>query len=239
MTRMPEAGTSIELRDQHGSAHRSEVLQCHREHPGTLVLSPPPDRPAERPFDPGTRLLVSWPEANSYWVLPVLLVELRAAEGSTLLVAEVDDDAWREERREFVRSSLDASVLLDFEVCDSEGEPGPVGVTAELIDLSEVALRCIVSQQHRDWFQPHVPVAVRIELAGDLFRISSSVLLAKPAARLDLGLEVVVLFDRPVERVEDLRAHLVARAEAQSQAAGLAPATEPAAPSAAIEPAAS
>jgi hypothetical protein len=211
MTRMPEHGTSIELRDQHGSAHRSEVLHCHRERPGTLVLSPPSDRPANRPFDPGTRLLVSWPEAGSYWVLPVLLVELREAEDRKLLVTEVDDDAWREERREFVRSSLDATVLLDFEVSDSEGEAGPLGVAAELIDLSEVALRGIVSQQHRDWFQPHVPVTVRIELAGDLFEISSTVLLAKPAARIDLGLEVVILFDRPVNRVEDLRAHLLAQ----------------------------
>jgi hypothetical protein len=224
MTRMPESGATVELRDQHGSAHRSQVLECRRERPGTLVLTPPPDRPADRPFNPGTRLLVSWPEDGTYWVLPVLLVELRDADEQVLLVAEVDDDAWREERREFVRSSLDARVLLDFELCDSEGEPGPLGVAAELIDLSEVALRGIVSQEHRDWFQPHVPVTVRIDLAGDEFTLSSSVLLAKATARLDLGLEVVVLFDRPVERVDELRAHLAARAAASQTLATDAPA---------------
>jgi hypothetical protein len=209
MTRMPERGTSVELRDQQGGAHRSEVLECHQQQPGTLLLTPPADRPAERPFEPGTRLLVSWPEDNTYWVLPVLLVELRAADGAApSLVAEVDDDAWREERREFVRSNLDARVLIDFEAEDSEGGPGPREVPAELIDLSEVALRGVISQEYRDWLVPHMPVTVRITLAGEEFQIGSSVLLAKPAARIDLGLEVVILFDRPVDRVEELRRHL-------------------------------
>jgi hypothetical protein len=208
MTRMPERGTSIELRDQHGSAHRSEVLECRRQPPGTLVLRPPADRPAERPFEPGTRLLVSWAEEGTYWVLPVLLVKLRTTGDAALLVTEVDDDAWREERREFVRSSLDARVLIDFEAEDSEGGPGPREVPAELIDLSEVALRGIVSQEYRDWLVPRMPVTVRITLGGDHFRISSSVLLAKPAARIDLGLEVVILFNLPVDRVEELRGHL-------------------------------
>lgn len=205
---MPAVGVAVEIRDQQGSAHRSQVLQCHRERPGTLVLRPPVDLPAERAFRAGTRLLVSWPEESSYWVLPVLLVELRADGSDRLLVAEVDDDAWREERREFVRSSLDATVLIDFEVEDTDGEAGPRGVPAELIDLSEVALRCVIGQQHRGWVQPHIPVTVRIRLSGDLFEISAEVLLAKPAARLDLGLEVVILFSRPVPRVDELRAYL-------------------------------
>jgi len=146
-------------------------------------------------------------------VLPVLLVTLRASGPTPLLVVEVADDAWREERREYVRSSLDAEVLIDFEAEDSEGDPGPRAVPAELIDLSEVALRGIVSQDYRDWLVAHMPVTIRLDLAGDLFRIPSSVLLAKTAAQLDLGLEVVVLFDRPVERVEALRDHLAVRAE--------------------------
>jgi len=209
---MPERGVDIELRDQRGSAHRSGVLESNPR-AGTLVLSPPADRPADRPFEPGTRLLVSWPEDNTYWVLPVLLVTLRANGPTPLLVVEVADDAWREERREYVRSSLDAEVLIDFEAEDSEGDPGPRDVPAELIDLSEVALRGIVSQDYRDWLVAHMPVTIRLDLAGDLFRIPSSVLLAKTAAQLDLGLEVVVLFDRPVERVEALRDHLAVRAE--------------------------
>jgi RNase P/RNase MRP subunit p29 len=209
---MPAVGVATELRDQQGNAHRSEVLQCHRDQPGTLVLSPPADLPAEQAFKAGTRLLVSWPEDGSFWVLPVLLVELRPDGDSRLLVAEVDDDAWREERREFVRSALDATVLIDFEVEDVDGVAGPRGVGAELIDLSEVALRCVIKLEHREWIQPHIPVTVRIRLAGDQFEIAGEILLAKPAARLDLGLEVVILFERPVARVGDLRAHLVDRA---------------------------
>lgn len=205
---MPERGAEVQLRDQNGSAHRSEVLQVHPELPGTLLLSPPADRPG---FTPGTRLLVSWPEENSYWVLPVLLVELRAGEGEAVLVAEVDDDAWREERRQYARSALDAVVAIDFLTPAEDGQPGPTGIVAELIDLSEVALRGVVAPDFRDWFQPHIAVVVRLKLSGDQFDIAGTVLLSKPAAREDLGLEVVVLFDRPVPRVEQLRAHVTAR----------------------------
>jgi len=208
MTRMPEQGAEVQLRDQQGSAHLSAVISCHREAPGTLLLSPPADLPADRPYPPGTRLLVSWPEDNAYWVLPVLLVELRPVDGRQLLVAEVDDDAWREERRQYARSALDARVTIDFEVTDEDGQPGPAGVSTELIDLSEVALRAVVPPDYRDWFQPHLPITVRLSLAGDHFDIPATVLLAKAAARPDLGLEVVILFDRPVPRLEELRRHL-------------------------------
>lgn len=205
---MPEQGAEVQLRDQHGGAHRSEVVDRDQQLPGTLLLSPPEDLPADCPFAPGTRLLVSWPEDSAYWVLPVLLVELRPVGEQQLLVAEVDDDAWREERRQYARSNLDASVELDLEVVDEHDERGPSGVTAELIDLSEVALRGVVAPEHRDWFQPDVPVTVRLSLCGDRFDIAGTVLLAKPAARADHGLEVVVMFDRPVPRVDELRQHV-------------------------------
>jgi hypothetical protein len=215
MTRMPEQGAEVQLRDQHGSAHRSEVVECDRQLPGTLLLAPPGDLPAERPFSLGTRLLVSWPDDHSYWVLPVRLVELRPSGEQQLLVTEVDDDAWREERRQYVRSMLDAEVEIDLEVVDEHDQPGPVGVAAELIDLSEVALRGVVRPAYRDWFVAQVPVTVRLGLAGDRFELTGSVLLAKPAARLDHGLEVVILFDRPVPRVDELRRHIAKQQPAQ------------------------
>jgi len=217
MTRMPEQGAVVQLRDQHGSAHRSEVVDRDQQLPGTLLLSPPEDLPADCPFSPGTRLLVSWPDDHSYWVLPVLLVELRPAGEQQLLVAEVDDDAWREERRQYARSMLDASVEIDLEVVDENEQHGPSGVVTELIDLSEVALRGVVSRDHRDWFQPHVPVAVRLVMSGDRFDIAGTVLLSKPAARLDHGLEVVVMFDRPVPRVDELRQHIAKQQQHAAQ----------------------
>ena len=140
---MPEHGATVQLRDQNGSAHRSEVLQIHRDLPGTLLLSSPADRPADRPFDPGTRLLVSWPEENSYWVLPVLLVELRNTDGQSVLVAEVDDDAWREERRQYARSALDATVAIDFATPDVEGNPAPVASRPN--SLTCPRSRCVAS----------------------------------------------------------------------------------------------
>ena len=101
-------------------------------------------------------------------------------------------------------------MVIDFVTPDVEGRPGPTGIAAELIDLSEVALRGILPPDYRDWFQPQIAVLVRLKLAGDQFDIPGKVLLSKPAAREDLGLEVVVLFDRPVTGVEQLRDHITA-----------------------------
>jgi len=209
MTRIPELGTDIQLRDQQGSGHRSSVLAVDLDS-GTLELAAPPDLAADQPFPPGTRLLASWPEDGAYWVLPVLLVEVRGTGADSRLVAEATDDSWREERRQYARTSLNATVEVDFELADEDGRPGPAAVPIDLIDLSEVALRGIAAADYRDWFQPRIPVTVRLTVPDDRFDIPAAVLLAKPAARLDLGLEVVVLFDRPVTRVEDLRRHLAA-----------------------------
>ncbi len=201
MTDVPTEGATVVLRDQQGRAYRSEVVRCT---PGSLVLQPPRDLPAARAFPLGTLLLVTWPDDTSLWVLPVMLIDVEAAGDLGLLVAQIQGAAWREERREYARSALDATLTIGYDGPDSE----LVGVPGELIDLSEVALRAVVAHEHEALCQPRRPVLVRIDVADDSFEIGGYVLLGKPAARLDLGLEVVVLFHRPVPRVEELRQHL-------------------------------
>ncbi|HST46603.1 hypothetical protein [Jatrophihabitans sp.] len=197
MTGVPADGTAVVLRDQRGGAYRSEVAGAQD---GVLFLSPPRDL-ASGAFPPGTRLLVAWPDETSLRVLPVLLLNV-TTDGR--LAVQIQGAAWREERRRYARTNLDATLSIGYD----RGDGQQVEAGGELIDLSEAALRGIVAQDHQALRRPRTPVRVRIELADDSFDISGYVLQGKPTARLDLGIEVVVLFHRPVPRVEELRRHL-------------------------------
>jgi hypothetical protein len=200
MTDAPADGTAVVLRDQQGRAYRSEVA---RSQPGVLFLQPPQDLPAGV-FSLGTRLLVTWPDDTSLLVLPVMLLSPSSSDGLDLLAVQLEGTAWREERRRYARTNLDASLTISYDGVDGQ----PVETSAQLIDLSEAALRGVVAAEHQALCRPRTPVRVRIEIAGDSFSIGGYILQGKPTARLDLGLEVVVLFHRPVPRVEDLRPHL-------------------------------
>jgi hypothetical protein len=197
LTGVPAEGTPVVLRTQRGGAYRSEVTHSQ---PGILYLQSPPELPAAAAPPVGTRLLVAWPDRNSLWVLPVVVLSVLESDGG-LLTVQIEGTAWREERRRYPRTNLDATLALGYDRADGQ----PVEVSGELIDLSEAAMRCLVPQEHQALCQPRTPVRVRIGLAQDSFDISGYVLQGKPTARLDLGLEVVVLFHRPVPRVEDLR----------------------------------
>ncbi|MDQ1722560.1 MAG: hypothetical protein QOI26_2294 [Pseudonocardiales bacterium] len=200
MTDVPADGTAVVLRDQQGRAYRSEVA---RSQPGVLFLQPPPDLPAIGAFALGTRLLVTWPDETSLRVLPVMLLSVSTSGEVGLLAVQVQGVGWREERRRYARTNIDARLTIGY---DNGGQG--VEASGELIDLSEAALRGVVAPEHQALCRPRTPVQARIELASDSFEIGGYVLLGKPTARLDFGLEVVVLFHRPVARVEDLRRHL-------------------------------
>jgi len=185
------------LRDQRGGAYRSEVSGAQD---GVLFLAPPADLPAGA-FPPGTRLLVAWPDETSLRVLPVLLLNV-TADGR--LAVQIQGSAWREERRRYARTKFDATLCIGYDRADGQ----QVEASGELIDLSEAALRGLVAADHQPLRQRQTPVRVRIDMADDSFDIAGYVLQGKPTARADLGLEVVVLFHRPVPRLEELRRHL-------------------------------
>jgi len=208
MTDVPADGTAIVLRDQQGRAYRSAVV---RTQPGVLILQPPRDLPAGA-FAVGTRLLVTWPDDSSLLVLPVMLLSRTTSDEVDLLTVQIEGTAWREERRRYARTKFNASLTIGYDGVDGE----PVETSAELIDLSEAALRGAVAAEHQALCRPRIPVQVRLDLARDSFDIGGYILQGKPTARPDLGLEVVVLFHRPVPRVDDLRRQLGELATAES-----------------------
>lgn len=213
MMSVPGPKTAIVLRDQHGGMYRSEVLQSRHNQ---LVLARPADE-AGRPLVPGTRLLVTWPDDKSLLVLPVVLVDRQDQNGTETLITSIDGASWREERRQYARSAIAASLHIYF-----AGEnPGDINEAAgELIDLSEVALRCVVSAANQALCRPRTPVSAEVQVDGDVFEIPGHVLLGKQTDREDAGLELVVLFDRPVPRVEELRVVIGELSKTPTAAAG-------------------
>ena len=125
MTRMPERGVDIELRDQQGNAHRSGVLESNRGRPAPWCSRRRPTVPPTGRSNPAPGCWSAGRRTTPTGCCRCCWSTLRASGPAPLLVVEVADDAWREERREYVRSSLDADVLIDFEAEDSEGDPGP------------------------------------------------------------------------------------------------------------------
>ena len=200
MSGVPADGTAVVLRDQ-----RAAPTAARWPAPSTACCScsRPRDLPAGA-FSPGTRLLVAWPDETSLRVLPVMLLNVATADGRCWPSrSRAPPGARSAGATPGPTSTPRLSIGYDRRRTGSSVE-----TSGELIDLSEAALRGVVPPEHQALCRPRTPVRVRIELADDSFDISGYVLQGKPAARLDLGLEVVVLFHRPVPRVEELRRHL-------------------------------
>ena len=78
--------------------------------------------------------------------------------GGGQLAVQIEGTAWREERRRYARTNLDATLTLGYDGADGQGRLS----SGELIDLSEAALRAVVPPEHQALCQPRTPVRVRI-----------------------------------------------------------------------------
>jgi hypothetical protein len=203
---VPGVGTAVMLRDQAGGHYRSRVEAVEG---ASIVLHPPTGGVGERVMMPGTRLVVTWPDEQSLWVLPVILVVLQPTVDGAMLQVEINGEPWREERRQYRRSVVAADVLVRFTPTGDQPEaPEPAAVPAALVNLSEVALRCALPAEHGHLYQPRMLVTVELGLPRARFVIPGYILQARLTGHDDLSYDVVILFDRPVDRIDRLRAHL-------------------------------
>jgi len=192
---LPDEGASVVLRDQHGGEYRSQVLAVT---PSAIKLAPPSDL---NNVGEGTRLLVTWPDRTALLVLPVVVNAVDTAEPAWHV--RIADDPWREERRRHLRRTLNASLQVWYEAHGQE-----VSADGIVVDLSEAAVRCAVTNDHSELRVSATPVQLELHIDGDELKIDGYVLKGRPAARADLRLEVVILFERPVPDLEHLRKHL-------------------------------
>ncbi|MCW2521907.1 MAG: PilZ protein [Frankiales bacterium] len=197
MTRLPEAGTAVVLRDQAGGAHQARLVNVMEGHLGLLL-----DDPRGQVFDVSSRLLVTWPDKFGLVCLPCASVRL-PDHSDTRLIVQVTGDSWREQRRQFQRASVTGVVGLR-----SPEQPSVGLVNGMLIDLSEAGLRCAIDERHTALREPKTLVTVVLDLDENELELPGKVLYGRLVAREDQKLEVVILFDRPVVKVELLRRHI-------------------------------
>jgi hypothetical protein len=197
--RLPEAGASVVLRDQAGGAHRARLVNIMEGHLGLLL-----DEPRDQTFAVSSRLLVTWPDKFGLICLPCLSVRL-PDQADTRLIVQVSGESWREQRRQFPRARVGGEVTLR-----SPEQPGLPPVRGKLIDLSEAGLRCAIDERHTALREPKTLVSVVLDLDENELELPGKVLYGRPIAREDRALEVVILFDRPVVKVELLRRHIEA-----------------------------
>jgi hypothetical protein len=193
----PEPATPVSVRDQQGGEYRAEVLEAH---PGHLVLAAMDEIDTVDAPESGTRLLVTWSDDAGLLCLPVLLVDSKPPDPTTWLV-DIVGQPWREQRRQHLRAAIGGAVGLRFAAATAHRTV----VSAQLIDVSEVGLRCAVEEGHSARYPQSTPVVAQLTLGEATMEVQGQVLLSKPAAGLDGRVEIVVLFDRPVQHAEQIR----------------------------------
>lgn len=190
---MPEAGSAVVLRDQHGGEYLSSIIKTG---PLGVTVGAPVDL---LHGGLGTRLLVTWEEDNVQWCAPAVIT----ADNDGSWDVRMTDTPWQEERRRHPRRTYDAAIDIRYEVDGEERHADGI-----MIDVSEAALRCAVRREHDQLRVGATPVDITLIIDRELFAFAAYVLTGRPAAREDMRLEVVFLFERPVPNVERLRTHI-------------------------------
>lgn len=201
MVTLPEAGSGVVLRDERGGEYRSSVVTTAEQ---DLLLEPPLDF---EEVEVGTRLVVTWPDRGSVCFLPVVVtatdvvaITPSGPHRGTWQV-RVSDIPWREERRRHVRLAIDASLEITYALGNVFQH-----VSAIVVDLSQAAVRCAVPPEHKALRVSSMPVRLKIDIGSESFDTAGYVLTGRPAAREDLRLEVVILFEQALPGIERLRA---------------------------------
>ncbi|MGX7679052.1 PilZ domain-containing protein [Jatrophihabitans sp. DSM 45814] len=202
MRRRPETGAEVVLRDQSGGSHECRASELSDDR---LALEMADGMGAG--LQCNDRILVTWPEAAGLVCLPVVLVE-HDSERPSHWVADIDGEAWLEQRRQFPRAPVSGTVGLR-----PVGSQAAAVATGFLLDLSEAGMRCTVEDGYRSLGQPATDVDITLALEAGLFRLSGKVLYGRQATHDAHRLELVVIFDRPVPQVDQLR-DLIERSQA-------------------------
>ncbi len=196
----PEKSAPVVVRDQAANSHRARVEEASV---GTLVFVT--EEAGFGQFTSGDRALVTWPDETALVCLPTVVLEVsRTPSGASRCVTQVVGEVWYEQRRKHLRGTVSGVAMVS--VAASE-QP----ISAEIVDLSEAAVRAAIDQREVALLQPGSAAAVELTLGEERFDLPSKVLSIRDTGRSDGRHEVIVLFDRPVAELERLRSVLQAR----------------------------
>lgn len=152
MSGLPRAGQSVELHEPDGKSSLGRV-QSARE--GSVLVAVPTDAGIGVTAEPGAPFEVVWPGPGGVVVLPTTLARRQGASQLELWEFAPSAPARFEQRRQQARIAASGPVTLTLfpdlgprSLPIAVGDPAPLH--GSLIDLSEVALQCVVSAEADD-----------------------------------------------------------------------------------------
>lgn len=143
-TGSPTSGQSVEL---HESTGKSSLGRVQRASATELIVAVPTDAGIAKTAGPGSTFDVVWPQRGGVGVLPVTLTQRRAGPQMEVWRCAPRAAAHFEQRRQQTRIPSTGPLRLTVypemgpRALGSDGEASLRGV---LVDISEVALQCVV-----------------------------------------------------------------------------------------------
>lgn len=211
---LPQPGDAVVLQDEDGGEHRSAVHAAAE----LLTVRRPAALAPGTPLLIGAEVLVSWSSGeNAVSKLRARIARIRY-DGDLLLwdLAPLGEP-WQEQRRRWARAELTGPVTVTEVVAEVRALP-PGVEHGELLDVSEVALRCVIPADATWAFRRNAEVLLSFtmpdapaptepgsfELAGRV--LTSRIRNGSPSRR-----EMVVQFEASPEQVESLRRYVARR----------------------------
>lgn len=205
---LPHPGDGVVLHDEDGGEHRSAVHAAA----GLLTVRRPATLAPGTPLLIGAEVLVSWSSGdNAVCKLRTRIDRIRY-DGDLLLwdLAPLGEP-WQEQRRRWSRAALTGPITVTEVAAEIRSLP-PGVEHGELLDISEVALRCVIpvaaiwaSRRNAQVLLSFaLPDAGSLELTGRV--LTSRIRNGAPDRR-----ELVAQFEASAEQVEALRRYVAGR----------------------------
>jgi hypothetical protein len=205
---LPQAGDGVVLQDEDNGEHRSQV---HAGGSELLTVRRPAALPPGLPLLIGAELVVSWSSGDNV----VSRVRARIAairyEGDLLLWdLALAGEPWREQRRRWTRVEVTGPITVTEIV--AEGRSLPPGVEhGQLLDVSEVALRCVIGASAIWASRRNALLRLDFALADEQFQLDGRVLTSRIPAGTPGRCELVAQFEPAPEQAEALRRYVASR----------------------------
>lgn len=199
----PDINDPVVLRDHDEQLYRSRVEGLE---PGVIVVARPFDLLAVQVHDVGAEFQVTWSTERGVAVLPTRLADAHREGTVPLWSLEIAGDGWIEQRRAFVR--VPAAGALSLQV---HGVEAAEALAGQLVDVSEAALRgAVAAASAKGVVADGVEVTATFRFGERDFALPGRILSHRPSARRADLVELVVVFDEPVNDADALRKQVYA-----------------------------
>jgi hypothetical protein len=205
---LPQPGDGVVLKDADHGEHRSLVYATA---PQLLTVLRPADLPPGAPLLIGAELVVSWSSgAETVGKVHARIAAIRYQDERLLWDFALLGEPWSEQRRGWTRVQMSGPITVTQVVQEGLTLPGEVE-HGELLDISEVALRCAIAAGAIWASRRSARIRLSVTLHEQELELVGRVLTSRIPAGTPSRREVVALLEPEPWQAEVLRRYLAAR----------------------------